>query len=369
MFSVSRTHPHLRFLLALALLLTLPVAACGGASASLDEGQATTPPPPASDPLITGMKVLHGFYIPSTGLYSTTGWWNSGNGITILADYEALHGDTTYEADIANTFSLNKAGGFLNKFYDDEGWWALAWIAAFDRTQKSEYLTMAESIFNDMQGGWDATCGGGIWWSKDRNYKNAIPNELFLSVAAALALREKGEPAQTHRNWASKEWSWFLGSGMINAQHLVNDGLTAACTNNGQPTYTYNQGVLLGGAVSLAKLQGDPGILAQAATIATAAITRLTDANGVLHEVCEPQCGDGAQFKGIFVRNLQALQAAAPSPAYRSFLRTNALSVQAKDSLNGQMGLVWSGPFSDTGASAHMAGLDLLIAEEASRQM
>ena len=79
--------------------------------------------------------------------------------------------------------------GFLNKYYDDEGWWALAWIDAYDLTHEKRYLAMSQSIFDDMAGGWDEACCGGIWWSKDRKYKNEIANELFLSVAAHLANR------------------------------------------------------------------------------------------------------------------------------------------------------------------------------------
>lgn len=43
---------------------------------------------------------------------------------------------------------------FINDYYDDEGWWALAWIAAYDLTQNQDYLNMAITIFNDMAGGW-----------------------------------------------------------------------------------------------------------------------------------------------------------------------------------------------------------------------
>ena len=38
---------------------------------------------------------------------------------------------------------------------------------------------------------------------------------------------------------------------------LVNDGLTAGCANNGGTTWTYNQGVILGGLAALHELTGD----------------------------------------------------------------------------------------------------------------
>ena len=90
-------------------------------------------------------------------------------------------------------------------------------------------------------------CGGGIWWKKPKQYKNAIANELFLAVAAKLAsLTPDAQKRATYLDWAQREWKWFAASGMINADNLVNDGLDASCKNNKRTTWTYNQGVILG---------------------------------------------------------------------------------------------------------------------------
>ena len=117
-----------------------------------------------------GINALQSWYTPDTGLYQTTGWWNSGNAITVLANYSRLDGTDAYFPVFANTFQKGPLTnpGFTDGYYDDDGWWALAWIDVYDLTKKPEYLATATSIFNTMTGAWDNTCGGGIWWKKDR---------------------------------------------------------------------------------------------------------------------------------------------------------------------------------------------------------
>jgi predicted alpha-1,6-mannanase (GH76 family) len=274
---------------------------------------------------------------------------------------------------LANTFiaAQKTSPGFINNFYDDEGWWALAWIDAYDLTRNANYLSMAESIFADMVGGWDDTCGGGIWWSKDRRYKNAIANELFLSVAAHLANRTSGAKRSEYHAWGNREWKWFQGTGMMNAKGLINDGLTigggagaaASCTNNGRTTWTYNQGVILGGLAELSAADHDPGLMPAAQNIATAAMAQLANENGILHDPCEPKCGaDGVQFKGIFIRNLVLLDKAHPDMAYESFVDKNADTLW-KDAQgpNFQLAERWSGPFDSSNAASQTSALDALV--------
>jgi predicted alpha-1,6-mannanase (GH76 family) len=346
---------------------------CGGVATGTGEPGA---PAPNADQLTRAgqaIQTLQVWYDQLSGLYKTTGWWNSANAITALVDYARASQSSQYNSVLANTFlaAQKQNPNFLNHFYDDEGWWALAWIDAYDLTGNLQYLAMAKTIFADMTGGWDSTCGGGIWWSKDRGYKNAIANELFLSVAAHLANRDTSHQMD-YVNWANKEWKWFAQSGMINAQSLINDGLgtsngktsAGACGNNGQATWSYNQGVVLGGLVELAKLNHDPSLPQTAQKIAAVATTALVDSKGILHDPCEPNCGaDGVQFKGIFVRNLAILAAAYPQPAYRAFVTANADSVWTRSQgPDYQLGQVWSGPFDAGNAGSQSSALDLIIA-------
>lgn len=323
-----------------------------------------------------GVATLQAWYTLQTGLYKTTGWWNSANAITVLIDFMRVSGSKRNLPVLSNTFQVaQRTGGkgFLNQYYDDEGWWALAWVDAYDLTENPRYLAMARSIFADMIGGWDtSTCGGGIWWSKKRTYKNAIANELFLSVATHLANRTASPASKaSYMAWANREWQWFQASGMINAQHLVNDGLTStnpqACVNNGRTTWSYNQGVILGGLAELHRADPEATALQTAREIAAAALLHLTDAAGILHDTCEPNCGaDGTQFKGIFVRNLLALNDSSPDPQYRVFVHANADSIWKHDrSPRDEFGTVWSGPFRTGNAASQSSALDALVAAAA----
>lgn len=329
----------------------------------------------ADEVVKNGIDRLQQWYDPATGLYRTTGWWNSANAITTLANYARVTRTHAYDATFANTFdkAQHTSAGFLNDYYDDEGWWALAWIDVYDLTHEERYLGMTAAIFKDMAQGWDGTCGGGIWWSKERKYKNAIANELFLSVAAHLARRAKnGKETAQYREWALREWQWFAHSGMINGGHLINDGLDAQCANNRQTTWTYNQGVVLGGLAELYLQTHDTRQLAEAKAIAHAALTSTTlvDGTGILHDPCEPNCGaDGTQFKGIFVRNLARLDQVAPAAEYRNFVAKNVESIrQQMIAPDYYIGERWTGPHGSANASTQSSGMDALVAVRTMRQ-
>ena len=315
---------------------------------------------PYLDYTTASAQVLQQWYNPSTGLWATTDWWNAANALGALIDYMSITQSSAYLDVISNTFELNKGQNFLNKYYDDEGWWALTWLKAYDLTSNQDYLDMAALIFNDMTAGWDDTCGGGVWWSKDRTYKNAIPNELFLSIAARLFLRTS---TADYLTWAQNEWTWFSNSGLINAHNLINDGLRA-CANNGGTTWTYNQGVILGGLADMYTITQDQSYLTAAEAIANAVTTTLVNANGILTEPCEPNCdANGSQFKGIFMRNLAYLYLADRNATYKTFILKNADSIwQNNRNAANQLGLRWAGPFDKADASRQTSAMDALNA-------
>ena len=351
------------------------------------------------------LTTLQKWYNKTTGIYDTTGWWNSANCITMLGNLAAADNSTkstamsvfanslvaaqNYNIEMSKVVQANylthsyygpsahpnvvraappypgNSSGFLNAYYDDEGWWSLAWIQAYDITNDQAYLGTAATIFEDMKNGSTTPCSNGtsgIWWDKANTYVNAIANELYLSVAAHLANRMSNK--QYYLDIAINQWAWFEKSGMTNSQNLINDGLQN-CSNNHGTVWSYNQGVILGGLVELHQASQDTAYLNKAKSIASAAIANLSDHNSVLHESCEPNCGgDGSQFKGIFMRNLQKLQRVAPDSVFLGSIGANAASIVGYDrnSLN-ELSVVWSGPFvSPANASTQSSAMDALVA-------
>lgn len=296
------------------------------------------------------------------GLWDTTGWWNAANCVEAIENVIVADNGGAYLKVLDTTFRDNSRQNFLNEYYDDEGWWALAWIRAFDLSGEIKYLDMSKTIFADITSGWDSHCEGGIWWRKDRRYKNAIANELFLLTAVRLHQRTPGDNGtNSYLNWANRECEWFNRSGMINSGHLVNDGLNRACENNGRTAWSYNQGVIVGGLVELYKTTGNPDYLDEAKTIGDSATARLKSGSGILRESCEPDgCGGGdvPQFKGIFIHNLACLYDLTRKPAYYQFLVSNARSIWANDrDSSNRFGLRWDGPIDSVDAARHSSAM------------
>ncbi|MFI8347741.1 glycoside hydrolase family 76 protein [Streptomyces sp. NPDC085596] len=335
------------------------VRACGRESAHQD-GSCTAWARPAPTRARGAADALMASYQTNEGWWRSS-WWNSAVALTSLSDFAQATGRHDYDWVIARTFEQNKgvfpAGGrssdpveghFISRAVDDAAWWAIAWVAAYDQTGERRYLDEAVTIADYVRGFWDTgSCGGGVWWDRERTYKNAVTSGLYLWLTSALHQRLSGDTVWGAR--AVTAGDWYLGSGLINGSGLVNDGLTSGCANNGQTVWSYNQGLAIGGFTELWRSTGDGRYLDTAKRLADAALSSpVLTRDGVLTESCDvgsAQCDDNQkQFKGVFVRHLADLASATGSSTYRAYLVRQADSVWAKDRdpLN-RLGQRWAG--------------------------
>lgn len=334
---------------------------------------------PSADRPAAGTDALMWGYDPQTGCWLSS-WWNSAVTLTTVMDWMKQTGRRDYLWIVNHTFESNRGvypggrcssdpleGNFISGAIDDAAWWGLAWVRAYDLTGEVRYRDMAVTIANYVASYWDTSnCGGGVWWNRERGYKNAVTNGQYILLTAQLHNRIPGDT-----NWLNRSrtaWQWFMASGMVNSSNLVNDGLTLSCQNNGQPVWTYNQGLLIGAGVELWRATGDAAILNRARQLADAGTTSpVLVNNGVLTERCDlpaPSCDDNQkQFKGIFMRYLAELNSVTGG-AYMNFARTQADTIwsASRDSLN-RIGQRWSAGSSNVSDwRTQASGLSALLA-------
>ncbi|MDH6523061.1 rhamnogalacturonyl hydrolase YesR [Streptomyces sp. SAI-135] len=335
------------------------VRACGREAAH-QEGACTAWARPAPTRARAAADALLASYHTNEGWWRSS-WWNSAVALTSVVDFAEQAGRHDYDWVIARTFEQNRGvfpagvrssdpveGHFISRAIDDAAWWAMAWIRAYDYTGERRYLDEAVTITDYVHRFWDpSTCGGGVWWDRERTYKNAVTNGLYLWLTTSLHQRVGGDTTWGER--AATAADWYLASGMINSAGLVNDGLTNGCANNGQTVWSYNQGMAIGAFTQLWRSTGSGRYLDTARRLADAAISSpVLTRDGILTESCDiaqNSCDDNQkQFKGIFMRNLADLAKATGSAAYRTYIQRQADSMWAhdRDSLN-RLGQRWSG--------------------------
>ncbi len=327
------------------------------------------------------IEVLQNWYNNETGLYETTSWWNAANAITAICDYSRITGDMSYMPIVDNTFEICKqfevqmpdtsenwtCTNFINDYYDDEGWWLLAWIEAYDITGDEKYLTMSQIIFDDLIIGWDSVCGGGIYWKKPNIAKSAVQNELFMLSALRLHQRSPENLAGelTYLQWADKCWEWFQQSGMISKNYLIENGLDKNCQSSSGRYYTYNQGMILSAMVEYYSITKDKSYLDIAEKIADSTMKHLVYESGVLKDPTEPTPnGDAVQFKGIFMRHLSYLYSQTNNPEIKQFIfhQVDAIWKRARNSETDEIGAIWDGPFDKGDAGRQSSAIDALNA-------
>jgi hypothetical protein len=191
----------------LLALLSLLAAGCGGgggataADAALPRPDASGDAGPLHEPHAVenalpgddwnaathaALRTLEGMYSPQTGVFNSGYMWTWASGIEVsLIAYEGS-GGAIYQYLAPATRDLRGGSDFLEEFgYDDQAWWGDAWIRAYDVTGNRDYLDLAGRIFADMRSAWDeASCGGGVWWNPNHDFKNAVTAELAAAAAA-----------------------------------------------------------------------------------------------------------------------------------------------------------------------------------------
>lgn len=261
------------------------------------------------------------YFVASSGMYTGGSLWTDANAVEDLHNLMLATGTDEFADLGAQSWigrnALNNANwdNVYNGANDDALWivlalWKIGDYKAARGQDSSPYFNAGKTIYNSIAGQWDNSnkCGGGIWWNTQQTYKNAITSELFLLTSAEGSIRGYGGDYLAN---AQKTWTFLKNSGMRNSDGLWNDGLTDSCANNGQETWTYNQGVVAAGLASLYAATGDASLLTEAEITLDATI-RLKTQNGILKESCDDAAAGGAVcnqdqqiFKGLWMKHLQ----------------------------------------------------------------
>lgn len=225
-----------------------------------------------------GLRAMQAFstlqttwYNSSDGLWDDL-WWNSANCLTTIANLQGSNPSNAsfieqtrkiYESSFRGGLafvqtSLGKGtNSWTNNFYDDEGWWALAWIRAHDVTGNQTYLETAQTIYADMKDALDqsSSCGALIW-QKDRNLVSAIENLLYIDIAAKLAMRAPTGKEEYFSD-ALTRYQWiFNQSGLVNDDNFIVDGIDPATCTAYTRLLTYNQGAAISALMAIYHASG-----------------------------------------------------------------------------------------------------------------
>ncbi|MEC3992564.1 glycoside hydrolase family 76 protein [Actinacidiphila sp. DG2A-62] len=207
-------------------------------------------------------------------------------------------------------------------YYDDNAVVALSQLDQYEATGDRAYLTRAEQTIPVVSRAWDAdaakACPGGMDWFDSPANSIRATNVTALSAQLAARLYE-----HTHREAyldAAEQWYGWVYSCMRQAPGLY--GNDRADDGGTDPTlWSYNSGSMIGAALALYRGTGDAGYLAKAVEDADGSLAYWTQGSR-LHD--QP-----AIFNSFYFKDLLALDAVRPNPAYLSAMSAYADSEYA----------------------------------------
>jgi predicted alpha-1,6-mannanase (GH76 family) len=300
-------------------------------------------------------------------------YWPQAHGLDVLIDAYNRTGKAEYKAYMDKWFEgvkVKNGNTFLNEFYDDMDWNALAMLRAYDATGDQKYKEAVEAVWANIKTGWNNTMGGGIAWRKSMPYYKNTPANAPAAILAARLYKTFNNADDLV--WAKKIYTWLKDSLYNKSTGWVYDGINS--DNDGKRNtswkFTYNQGTFIGAAVELYTITNDAGYLNDALQAANFALTDNTLTNFNDNLLRDEGGGDGGLFKGVFVRYLTQLilapgMVSSDKQRYANFLKHNAQTLwkQGTDKSYLLYGSYWKNqPGATTDLTIQLSGAMLIEA-------
>jgi len=199
-------------------------------------------------------------------------------------------------------------------WFDDNGWWGLAFVNAYRATGRRRYLADAQRALDYVAAvGWDAQ-GGGIWWNTSHPYK---AGEALASNALLATLLYQ----QTHSPFDLAEAQRLLGWANTTGFSAA-DGLYAGSSLDPTPI-DYIEGPLIYTEALLCHLTATPADCSRAERLKTTALDRF----GTLLNF-------SPQYDAIYLQWMLALYSLDHDRALYALAADNARDAQTR-ALNG----------------------------------
>jgi hypothetical protein len=287
----------------------------------------------------------HGLYLERTPRQSTdpehSYLWPMREAAAATVDMQALpRSGPTYRTDAAERFDTIElyftpgarpgyesylpaplgSGGDI--YYDDNAVVGLSELDQYESTGAHTYLARAEQIVPIVSRAWDSdttkACPGGMDWFDSPDNTIRATNVTALSAQLAARLYDNThDPAYLAK---AEQWYGWVHSCMRQAPGLY--GNDRGDDGSTDPTlWTYNSGAMIGTATALYRGTGDTGYLDKAVEDAHASLAYWTQGTR-LHD--QP-----AIFNAFYFKDLLALDAVRPHPAYRKAVSAYADSTYA----------------------------------------
>ncbi|MCX7046821.1 MAG: hypothetical protein NTX50_15205 [Candidatus Sumerlaeota bacterium] len=218
--------------------------------------------------------------------------------------------------------------GNIDRYYDDNGWAAIAFVEAFEATQIARYRDRAaEMMEHYLRGGWDSGAPGGMRWGTSPKVKGTL-NRTACSTAstalAALFLARAGVDRQKNTEWARALLLWIRDR-LQDSDSLVRDGLSAPDWKVNSTKWTYNTGAPMRGWVEHYRLTKDRASLDEARRLAVAATDRSKRLyDGVPRDPAQRFWYDSSFFVPNLVDGLVAFHRETREAAFLDEVKRNA---------------------------------------------